>query len=50
MTRPRAPMYEMEILIDILRGIYSVTTWYTDGTMERREISKGPLLVPKVFS
>lgn len=40
------PVLEMEMLTDVARGIYTVTTWYNDGSTETRKVPKGPILIP----
>lgn len=35
-----------EMLTNPYKGIYTQTIWYSDGTIETREVPKGPLIMP----
>lgn len=45
----RYPIYETEMLIKPVQGIYLVTTYYSDGTRESREVPKGPVVIPAFY-
>ena len=41
------PLYQTEILTDVRRGIYTQTTYYSDGSVEILRVPKGEILIPK---
>ncbi len=41
----KLPILETEFLCNPHLGYYLVTTWYDDGTVEERMISKGKMLI-----
>ncbi len=44
----RYPMYETEILTDPAKGVYTVTTYFSDGSIDERQVPKGQLVNPEI--
>lgn len=42
-------LYETEMLTNVYKGIYTITTYYVDGTVEVREVPKGSMIIPQVI-
>lgn len=42
----RVARFETEMLISPMRGVYLVTTYYSDGSKVEREVPKGKLIIP----
>jgi hypothetical protein len=40
------PIMEMRMLTNAWTGIYTVWTWYSDGTMEEHRAPLGRILIP----
>lgn len=40
---------EIRYLSNALKGIYTVTRYYTDGTVVRSEESLGPVFIPEII-
>jgi hypothetical protein len=43
------PLYQTEMLTNPRLGIYTITIYYNDGTVETHEVHKGPILIPMVI-
>jgi len=44
----KSPVYEIEFLSKPFLGIYTITTYYDDGSIETREVPKGLIVAPKI--
>ena len=43
------PLFQTEMLADVRRGIYTQTTYYSDGSVETLEVPKGEILIPIIL-
>jgi hypothetical protein len=43
----KKPLWQAKILIKPALGIYLVTTWFDDGSVEEKEIPLGQIIIPK---
>ena len=46
---PKVPFYETSILWNPYKGIYKVTTYFTDGSQETTYVPKGLIILPATW-
>lgn len=44
----KMPVLQAKILIKPIKGIYLVTTWYDDGSIEEEEVPSGRIIIPPI--
>lgn len=42
------PVYYTKYLSDVMRGIYTKTTYWSDGSETKEEIPEGPIFIPPI--
>lgn len=43
-------IFQSEMLTDAHRGIYTVWTYWSDGSMTKDKVTKGPIFIPQIIN